>query len=124
MKLGTETGSFFNHLMSGDTNKPSVERGATVLLWSDRHAYFVNAVTKDGKECVIERAKAVRSDENGMSDSQNYQYFREVYAEPIHLKFRYGKWRRYYTNAYTGKMESQTMNITFNGMYEYYDYSF
>lgn len=123
MKLGTATGSFFNYLMSNSMSIPEVGKGATVLHWTDRSAYFVDQVSADGKQVVIERAKAIRTDENGMSDSQDYRYDRDPNAEPETIRFTYGKWRRVYTN-WEGKKETTPVNIIFGTMREYYDYSF
>lgn len=123
MKLGTETGSFFNYLMGNSMSIPEVGKGATVLHWTDRSAYFVNEVSKDGKTVVIERAKAVRTDNNGMSETQSYEYVRDPQTEPETIKFTYGKWRRVYTN-WEGKKETSPINIIFGTMREYFDYSF
>ena len=123
MKLGTETSSLFNHLMSNNESTPVAGQGATVLQWSDRHAYFVNSVSADGKEVVIERAKAVRIDDHGMGDSQEYTYERDSQAQPEVIRFTYGKWRRVYTN-WEGKKETSPINIIFGVMREYYDFSF
>jgi hypothetical protein len=124
MKLGTQTGSFFNHLMSNDITPPVVGKGATILLWSDRHAYFVDSVSSDGKEVTITRANPIREDQNGMCDVQEYRYERNTDAQLEVIKFTYGKWRRVYTNGWTGKKETQPINIIFGTMREYYDYSF
>lgn len=123
MKLGTQTGSFFNHLMSNSMSIPEVGKGATVLHWTDRSAYFVDFVSEDGKTVIIERAKAVRTDNNGMSESQSYEYVRDPQTEPETIRFTYGKWRRVYTN-WEGKKETSPINIIFGTMREYYDFSF
>lgn len=123
MKLGKDTGSFFNYLMGNSMTIPEVGKGATVLHWTDRSAYFVNQVSEDGKEVIIERAKAIRTDDYGMSDSQDYRYERDPHAEPQTIRFTYGKWRRVYTN-WEGKKETSPINIIFGTMREYYDFSF
>jgi len=123
MKLGTDTGSFFNYLMGNSMTVPEVGKGATVLHWTDRSAYFVNQVSEDGKEVIIERANAIRTDNYGMSDSQDYRYERDPRAEPQTIRFTYGKWRRVYTNR-EGKKETSPINIIFGTMREYYDFSF
>lgn len=123
MKLGTETGSVVNHLMSrGGSNVPVVGKGATELMWTDRKAYFVNSVSEDLKECVIERAKPIRTDKNGMSEAQSYEYERT--GNTIELKFRWNAWRHFYTCPWTKKKKNQKMNISFGHMSEYYDFSF
>jgi len=123
MKLGTDTGSFFNYLMGNSMTIPEAGKGATVLHWTDRSAYFVNSVSADGKEVVIERAKAVRVDNNGMSEAQDYNYERDPQAQPETIKFTYGKWRRVYREL-GGKTTYSPINIIFGTMREYYDFSF
>ena len=49
MNLGTQTGSVTNHLLSRATNgqpEPRVGMGATILMWSDRHAATITSVLK------------------------------------------------------------------------------
>ena len=116
LKLGTQTGSIFNHIMSCGDTKPEVGKGATELLWTDRHAYFVDWVSEDGKECKIQRADAVRIDGQGMSDDQEYRYDRIEGAGHYHLRFTYGKWR--------DKETKKVFRIQFGYMREYYDFSF
>ena len=110
MKLGTQTGSFFNHLMSNDITPPVVGKGATILVWSDRHVYFVDSVSPDGKEVTITRANPIRNDQNGMSDAQNYRYERNPDVRPELIKFTYGKWRKVYIN-HNAKKVTQPINI-------------
>lgn len=124
MKLGPETGSLMNYLQSGSKdNLPNVEKGATELLWTDRRAYFVNSVSKDSKSCTIERAKAVRIDNNGMSDCQNYRYEREENPVIYNLRFRYGSWYiDHGKDSVYGRYSK--INIKFGYMNAYHDYSF
>ena len=116
LKLGVQTGSFVNWMMSQGQTPPVVGEGATVLLWTDRHAYFVDYVSEDGKEVVIERADCKRVDNLGMSDQQFYHYGRNINANKITLRFKYRKWR--------DKQTGQVYNIKFGYMDEYYDFSF
>jgi hypothetical protein len=56
MKLGTETGSVINHLMSRSTRDqatPEVGMGATVLMWTDRRAATVTRVWVERKATLI-----------------------------------------------------------------------
>jgi len=77
MKLGSETGSLINHLMAGEiSDVPKVGDGATLLLWTDRHAATAIDVDTSGKNPVItvQRDHAKRTDNNGMSESQVYEH--------------------------------------------------
>lgn len=48
--------------------------GATLVYWTDRQACTVISVSKSGKSMVIQNDTATRSDSNGMSDAQSYEY--------------------------------------------------
>lgn len=77
MKLGSETGSLVNHVMADNRTVAELVKpgdGATLLLWSDRHAYTVVEVLP-GKVGAC-RDRAIRNDDHGMSDSQEYRYER------------------------------------------------
>lgn len=124
LKLGTQTGSFFNHMMSAGKALPEVGKGATKLFWSDREAWFVNHVSNDKKTCIIERANAVRTDNLGMSDQQDYRYDRHENPQQVTLKFRYQNWWEEYYCPYDNKKKYNKINIAFGFMREYYDFSF
>lgn len=68
-------GNLINRVMENTTsNKPTVGMGATILGYSDRHAATVVSVSKDGKSVDIQRDTATRTDKNGMSECQDYEY--------------------------------------------------
>lgn len=75
MKLGTETASVTNWMMAGSAGAPAPEvgMGATVLMWTDRHAATVIEV-KSPKRIIVQYDKATRVDGSGMSESQAYTY--------------------------------------------------
>lgn len=75
MKLGRETGSVMNHLMSAGSGKaPTVGDGATVLGWTDRTAGTIVAVSPSGKSFTVREDHAIRTDANGMSECQQYRF--------------------------------------------------
>ena len=79
MRLGTQTGSMTNHLYSRGVigqPEPTEGMGATLLSWTDRHAATVLRVFSVGKTRLVsvQEDKAMRSDKNGMSESQTYTY--------------------------------------------------
>jgi hypothetical protein len=53
---------------------PTVGMGATILMFSDRHAATVIDVGPKAKWITIQEDKAIRTDKNGMSESQDYRY--------------------------------------------------
>jgi hypothetical protein len=76
-------GGLINRMQEGAavTTVPSVGDGATMFLYSDRHAYTVRTVTvsPSGKTITIRasRDKARRTDSNGFSESQDYEFTTE-----------------------------------------------
>ena len=85
-------GSLINNIMANNSTIPVVGKGATILSYSDRHAYEVISVNKKGDKCFIQEYDAKRIDKNGMSESQEYEY-KKLINDPIEVVFRYGKWR-------------------------------
>lgn len=65
---------------------PVVGMGATIIYWSDRAACTVAAVEKNGKRVVVKEDKVTRTDKNGQSECQEYEYevdpdgFRHVFT--------------------------------------------
>lgn len=76
LKLGTETGSTCNYLMSGTEGQPApvVGMGVTVLMWTDRQPGTITRVSKSGKVFWFKRDNYQRVDSNGMSESQEYTF--------------------------------------------------
>lgn len=55
-KVGV-AGGFVNQLMGNNSTEPKVGEGATILSYSDRSAYEVLEVSKDGLQCKIRAMK-------------------------------------------------------------------
>lgn len=149
MKPNSQTGSFINMLMSNNSTVPEVGKGATVLLWTYRHAYEVIEVSEDKKRVVVQKYNAKRIDSNGMSDSQQYEY-KELLPNKRVIVWRRGAWRwekecieyvrpdverkdeHYDENARLKLIDGVTIkvkhyskvNIIWGVKDEYYDYSF
>ena len=74
MRLGRETNSITNWMLSTTKGAPEpvVGMGATILMWTDRHAATIVKVTP----CTIhvKRDKAIRVDGGGMTEMQKYRY--------------------------------------------------
>lgn len=104
MRLGTETANFISAIMTapGFHIEPTVGMGATITVWTDRHA---GTVTKwDGKTLTVQLDKATRTDQNGMSDAQKYAYERN--PDGLEYQFRRnkkGQWRPL-EQSITGRM--------------------
>lgn len=78
MKLGVETGSLVNHMMADSKQpKPDVGMGATLLHWTDRIAGTVIGVSyglKGPIGFIVQEDRVRRTDSNGMSETQAYEY--------------------------------------------------
>lgn len=78
---------------------PAVGMGATILMYSDRHAATVVEILSP-KRIMIQEDKAIRTDENGMSDSQSYRYEPNPKGRfhPVSLR-KDGRWKGIGSNA-------------------------
>jgi len=99
---------------------PVVGEGATELMYSDRRAYFVTYVSENGKECKIQRAKYKCLDYY----AGRYEVQPDTEGEELTLKFRYGKWRVFYTHRWTGETGWAPFKVAFGYAREYEDPSF
>ncbi len=94
LKIGKETGSAVNWMMSNNSTEPKALEGATLLMWTDRHAYTITKVSEDKKQVTIQRCNAKRIDNLGMTDSgQEYDYS-EHENSFMNLVYRNGSWRQ------------------------------
>lgn len=113
LKLGSETGSVVNHVMSGSAARPEVGAAATVLSWTDRHGATVVWVSPSGKTCRVREDRATRADARGMSDCQEWTH--EPDPGGREHTFRLGK-RGWRSPSGTG--------VVFGRRESYYDFSF
>lgn len=93
-------GSLQNRIEEGKMHCDEIKVGtyATKYYWSDRHAYEVVEVINQ-KNIKIRQLKAIRIDNNGMSDCQNYKYESDV-SNPIEeLKFMRKNWYKVFSYA-------------------------
>lgn len=68
------TGSLINHLYSkSESPVPEIGMGVTQLCFSDRHPYTIIDVISS-REILVQADSAVRVDNNGMSDSQSWEF--------------------------------------------------
>ncbi len=116
LKLGTETGSLVNHLLSGTNGQPApaVGMGVTVLHWSDRNPGTITRVSDSGKTFWFKGDIAKRLDDFGMSESQSYEYTPNPDGAEIKATLRKnGAWKT-----------SGGHQIRLGSREKYYDYSF
>ncbi len=60
--------------MKTNETVPAVGMGATICHWTDREACTIVSVSASGKQIVVQKDKATRTDNNGMSEMQGYSY--------------------------------------------------
>lgn len=117
----TNTGSLINHL-AGNSRYPQPEpgMGATILMWTDRHAATIVAVSPSGKQVTIQEDKATRTDNLGMTDSgQNYTYEPNPNApHRVYTLRKNGAW------VLKGDPINGGQRIAIGHRDHYYDYSF
>ena len=119
MKIGKDTCSLVNFALANPNFvQPKVGMDVTQLMWSDRAAWRVVEVDKDGKGATLQRyaAKAV-----GHWLDQNYEFENEQ-GEPrlrddytMHVRYRYKAWK---------EDNGSTVHLRFGHREEYRDPSF
>lgn len=111
MKIGTQTGSLINHLQSRMTKgqpEPMVGMGATVLCYTDRKPATIIEVFLIGRDVAvkIQIDGYKRLDNNGLSEVQEYEFFRDTEAPVYYYKFHNGAWRQCAKNRRTNRWNS------------------
>ena len=128
MKLGTETGSLVNHIMTTSSFEiPKVGDGATLCSWSDRNPATVIMVQEKGNVVYIDVQSDdyKRIDDNGMSECQEYEYTANPEGSISHFRIRKGKIERIRKNPETGRwIKSSNGGVYFGKREKFYDYSF
>jgi hypothetical protein len=81
-KLGRDTNSVVNWMMGNSKSPmPEVGMGATLMMWTDRHAYTIHKV--EGKKLWASSDVATRTDKNGYyTESQDYTYSNDDADKP------------------------------------------
>lgn len=114
--MTTQYGSYQNMQAANFLSKPpEVGSGATILMWSDRHAATVIAVSASGKKVTIQEDKATRADGNGRSDAQSYTFEPDTNGATHEVSLRKdGRW----------KIARSDTVVLLGSRSHYYDYSF
>jgi hypothetical protein len=110
--LGTVTANVTAFFDGGAFTTPEVGMGATLLMWTDTHAYTISRVSPSGKTFWMRQDAAERTDHNGMSDCQDYRYTPQSDAPEECVRMTKRGWMR----------RGQFVRVGYRR--EYYDYSF
>ncbi len=124
-------GSLQSRLMESMNGQPTpqVGMGATECMHSDRHAYTIIEVGKNGKYFKMQQDTAIRIDNNGMSESQSYKYVPNPDGTIMEVKLTKHGWRvigngyNYKTNKPTRTTQGMS-GVLVGYREEYYDFSF
>lgn len=112
--------SIINKVMTDGKSvlKPVVGMGATICMWSDRRAATIVKVLTP-TTIVIQQDEAIRSDTNGMSESQEYHYKRWPTApHDTYTRRKNGSWVR------KGEPMKNGQRISLGHRSHYHDFSF
>jgi hypothetical protein len=115
MKLGRDSASVVNYMMSGTNGQPvpTVGMGVTILMWTDRHAGTITRISASGKTFWFKQDRAIRTDTNGMSESQMYRFEPDPSARERSARLtKSGAWKDHGTQIRVGDRN------------EYHDFSF
>jgi hypothetical protein len=104
-----------------ETIEVKVGDGATMRFYSDRHACTIIEIADNGSYIKVQKDKATRTDNNGMSDCQDYEFERDPKGKVYTFK-RTRKDKSVYTG--NGKYDDWDVKLSFGSRVEYYDYSF
>ena len=127
MNAGTQTGSLVNHLYSRMTinePEPTVGMGVTMLSWTDRDSGTIVEVNMKKRYIAVTEDNAVRVDNNGMSESQNYEFTPVLDGHRYYYrKDKKGEWRRCHYNE-NKRLVFSTGGLVIGRREKYYDFSF
>lgn len=102
--------------------RPAVGMGVTMYGWSDRHSGTIVHVSDNLKEIMVQTDHAVRTDSNGMSECQQYKFFRQPGrrdgADARYTLRKNGRWVLAGTDLHKGQA------LSLGSRDEYYDFSF
>lgn len=95
--------------------EPRVGMGATIQAYSDSYACTIIQVLYNSKRLVLQEDKATRTDNNGMSESQSYDYSPDPNGKVYFAtKRKDGSFR----------LVGQTSLVSLDVRKKYHDYSF
>lgn len=107
---------------------PEVGMGATLCWYSDRHAATVTEVwVERGKTYIrVQQDHAVRTDNFGMSDDQDYEYHRDPNGCEYFYRWNDKKviWDRVYRGDTGRWRKTDSPHVALGVRREYYDFSF
>ena len=110
--------------------EPQIGMGATILSYTDRHPATIVEIKKIGKATLItlQADNAKRIDNNGMSESQEYEYERDPNGYLYYFKQAEPntRWKHMMLNPETNRLNVVKCGrgLFIGEREEYYDFSF
>lgn len=129
MKLGTQTGSVINHVLSRAVigqPTPEVGMGCTILSWTDRYAATIISINRKGNVIYVQEDKATRTDNNGMSECQEYKFEQDVFGRLYTFRqTKNGQWEEVRLNEDTHRFnKTNGVSLRIGEREKYHDFSF
>lgn len=90
--------------------------GATIQTGSDRHPYTIVWISIDGKNMSLQEDNFKRIDNNGMSESQEYEYSPNSVGALVDVSLR--------KDGYYKIVNSKNSKVSLGIRRRYYDFSF
>ena len=120
------TGSLVNHIYNNTRSpEPVVGMGATITHYTDRSAGTVVEVLKNGTLIAVQGDTATRTDKNGMSETQNYDYAPNPNGGISWFrKDKHGRWAAVRKNEDTGRWVKSSQGLILGRRDKYHDFSF
>jgi hypothetical protein len=110
--------------------EPQIGQGATIMCYSDRHPATIVEIKKIGKATLLtlQQDTAKRIDKNGMSESQEYEYERDLNGYLYYFKQKEPntRWVHMMLNPETNRLNvvKGGRGLFIGEREEYYDFSF
>jgi hypothetical protein len=123
LKIGTQTGSLVNHVLSSYKGVDPIEgEAATVLMWSDRSPATVTHWDAQKQIVSLREDKAICTD----FDQQNYTYERNDFGAFYNFRReKNGSWVQVFFNRITGRwIKSKGAGLVIGRREKYRDPSF
>lgn len=129
MKLGTQTGSLVNHLLSRAVigqPTPTVGMGATILSWTDRHAATIRDVWTVGKWTYVSVVQDIAKVVSGSTHNGTAQYeYSPGHGATMTWRSSGGAWEGVIWNSSTKRWNKSTgQGLRIGERSEYRDPSF
>lgn len=120
-KVGV-AGSFFNQLMSNNSSIPEIGKGATRMSYSDRHAYEVVEISRDGKTVKLEALNA-EHDKTKEGGQGHQNWILKPTGQFTTITWRNGAWRSIYSvvefvDGYYEKFEKYESEVGYKKAHE------